>query len=149
MMPLLSRITRGLALALLVAPAVPALAQTTQFRKVPPERLENYWIVLNTQVDADMPNTGRNLDKPGCVAVSYVIGSEGNPTNIEVAKVVPDSDLGSAAKSMVARFHYGPSLSNKDDRQPIATYYVVSFNLPSDPAQAKQISAACQLPGYH
>ena len=37
--------------------------------------------------------------------------------------------------------------TNKDST-PVSTYYVVSFNLPADPAQAKQITDACKLPGY-
>lgn len=135
---------RGLLLGLALACAMPAMAQS---RKIAPESLENYWILLNTKVDADVPNSGRNLDKPVCAAVTYTIGSDGSTMNVEVAKVVPDSDLGPVGKSVVSRFHYGPSLTNGQGA-PVSTYYVVSFNLPSDPAQAKQVTDACKLPGY-
>lgn len=135
----------GLLLGLALVCSAPAMAQSAH--KVGPESLNSYWILLNTKVDADVPNSGRNLDKPVCAAVTYTIGSDGNTVNVEVAKVVPDSDLGSVGKSVVSRFHYGPSLTNKDSA-PVSTYYVVSFNLPADPAQAKQITDACKLPGY-
>jgi hypothetical protein len=46
----------------------------------------------------DAPNSGLNLDKPGCAAVTYTVGSDGVPMNVQVAKVVPNSDLGPAAQ---------------------------------------------------
>ena len=40
-------------------------------RKLDPQNLYRYWILLNTSVQTDAPNAGLNLDKPGCVAVTY------------------------------------------------------------------------------
>jgi hypothetical protein len=141
--------SRRLSLSLLLAAAtfcaVPALAQNT--RKVGPQQLYNYWIRLNTQVQVNMPNSGKNLLKPGCVAVSYVVGSDGVPMDVKVRKVVPGSDLGSAAASAVSNFRYGPSLSN-GHHEPVATYYVVPFNAPADQAARDQLMAPCALPGY-
>jgi hypothetical protein len=140
---------RRLALSLLLASAmlcaIPALAQNT--RKVGPQQLYNYWIRLNTQVQVNMPNSGKNLLKPGCVAVSYVIGSDGVPMDVKVRKVVPESDLGSAASSAVANFRFGPSLTNRS-HEPVATYYVVPFNAPDDQAARDKLTAPCALPGY-
>jgi hypothetical protein len=135
----------SLLLGALLAGATPVLAQ--EARKVAPEGLVNYWVLLNTKVDADIPNSGHNLDKPVCAAVTYTIGSDGIPLDVQVAKVVPQSDLGAVGKGIVSRFHYGPSLSNQH-ATPVATYYVISFNLPADPAQAKQITDACKLSDY-
>ena len=145
MNPMSFRMPRLLALALGMCLAASAAAQGA--RTVAPERLPGYWILLNTKVDADVPNTGLNLDKPGCVAVSYVIGSDGVPRNIQVRKVVPKSDFGKIATSVVANFRYGPSLTNRDG-EPVSTYYVIPFNAPDDPAQRQQLMAPCQLPGY-
>jgi outer membrane biosynthesis protein TonB len=125
--------------------AAPALAQ--EARKVGPQQLYNYWILLNTQVSVDMPNSGKNLNAPGCVAVSYTVGSDGVPQNVQVQKVAPPSDLGSAAKSAVSNFRYGPSLSNHNE-EPVSTYYVVAFNAPDDKAQHQKLMDACKLPGY-
>ncbi len=140
------RCTQALVLALAMTGAAPLLAQL-QARMVGPEHIQDYWIMLNTKVDADVPNSGRNMDKPGCVAVSYLIGSDGVPQNVTVRKVVPQSDLDAVAKSVAGNFRYGPSLTNRNS-DPVNTYFIVPFNLPADPAQAKQITDACKLPGY-
>jgi len=138
-------IRRGLALIFALAVTTPLLAQ--QMQKLDPQNLYRYWILLNTQVKMDAPNTGLNLDKPGCVAVTYTVGSDGVPMQVEVAKVEPKSDLGPAAASAVSNFRYGPSLTNKI-HEPIATYYIVPFNSPDDKAQREQLMEPCKLAGY-
>ncbi len=135
--------TVALAVGALVSPA---MAQ--QARMVGPEQIQSYWIMLNTKVDADIPNSGSNMDKPGCVAVSYLIGSDGVPQNVTVQKVVPQSDLGAVGKSVATNFRYGPSLANKN-HEPVTTYFIVPFNLPADEKQKKAIIDACKLPGYN
>lgn len=133
--------------ALLIGLFCFALPVFAQARKVDPQDLYRHWILLNTQVKMDAPNSGTNLDKPGCVAVTYTVGSDGVPRDVTVAKVVPHSDLGPMARSAVTNFRYGPALSNRI-AEPIATYYVVPFNAPADKAQKQQLMDACQLPGY-
>ncbi|MEP7187452.1 MAG: energy transducer TonB [Rhodanobacter sp.] len=135
---------QALLLALTLGFVAPVLAQS---QKVDQQNLYHHWILLNTSVQADAPNSGLNLDKPGCAAVTYTIGSDGVPINVQVVKVEPRSDLGSVALSAVSNFRYGPSLDNKI-HQPVATYYVVPFNAPADPAQRKKLVDACKLPGY-
>lgn len=131
-------------LALTLGFAAPVLAQP---RKVDQQDLYRYWILLNTKVQMDAPNSGMNLDKPGCVAVTYTVGSDGVPMDVQVAKVVPKSDLGPMARSAVSNFRYGPALKNHIG-EPIATYYIVPFNAPQDPAQRQKLMDACKLPGY-
>jgi hypothetical protein len=133
-----------LLLALTLGFVAPVLAQP---RRVDQQDLYRYWILLNTKVQMDAPNTGLNLDKPGCVAVTYTIGSNGMPMDVQVAKVVPKSDLGPAARSAVSNFRYGPSLGNRAG-EPVSTYYVVPFNSSDDPAKRQQLMDACKLPGY-
>ena len=135
---------KGLLLALAVGCAAPVAAQS---RKLDPQDLVRYWILLNTNVQMDTPNSGLNLDKPGCVAVTYTVGSGGVPMNVKVAKVMPRSDLGPAAASAVSNFRYGPSLTNRN-QDPVDTYYVVPFNLPDDKAKRQTLVDACKLPGY-
>jgi hypothetical protein len=142
-------IRQGMLLALVLGCAAPVMAQS---RKVDPDNLVHYWILLNTNVQMDAPNTGLNLDKPGCVAVTYTVGSGGIPMNVQVARVVPRSDLGPAARSAVSNFRYGPSLTNHNS-DPVATYYVVPFNMPDDSspdnkAKRQALVDACKLPGY-
>ncbi|MEO7051159.1 MAG: energy transducer TonB [Rhodanobacter sp.] len=135
---------RVLPLVVALGFAAPVLAQAA---KVNQDNLYRYWILLNTSVQMDAPNSGLNLTKPGCVAVTYTVGSDGVPLNVQVAKVEPNSDLGPMARSAVANFRYGPSLSN-NVHQPVATYYVVPFNAPKDPAEREKLMAPCKLPGY-
>lgn len=137
-------LAQGSLIALALGCALPAMAQS---RKLDPQNLSRYWILLNTNVQMDAPNTGLNLDKPGCVAVTYTVGSGGIPMNVKVAKVVPRSDLGPAATSAVSNFRYGPALSNHNS-EPVDTYYVVPFNSPDDKAQRQTLMDACKLPGY-
>jgi TonB family protein len=137
---------QALLLALVMTGAAPLLAQS-QARLVGPDHIQSYWIMLNTKVDADIPNSGRNLDKPGCVAVTFMIGTDGVPQNVTVRKVVPQSDLDSVAKSVVTNLRYGPALHN-NTHEPVNTYYIVPFNLPADQAQRQAIIDACKLPGY-
>lgn len=135
---------QGLMLALLLGFVAPVLAQA---RKVDQQNLYRYWILLNTQVQMDAPNSGLNLDKPGCVAVTYTVGSDGVPMYVKVAKMMPKSDLGPMAISAVSHFRYGPSLTNRH-AEPVATYYIVPFNAPEDKAERQQLVDACSLPGY-
>lgn len=141
--------TRHLIRSLLLVPAlvcaVPVLAQSA--KRIDPQNQYHYWIRLNTKVNIDLPNSGLNLNKPGCVAVTFEIGSDGVPMNVQQARVVPKSDLGPAAVSAVKNFRYGPSLTNRID-QPIATYYIVPFNAPDDAAGMQKVMEPCKLPGY-
>jgi hypothetical protein len=125
---------------------VPVLAQA-QARKIDPKDLYRYWILLNTSVQMDAPNSGLNLDKPGCAAVSYTVGSDGVPMDVQLVKLVPKSDLGPMALSAVRNFRYGPSLANRIG-EPMATYYIVPFNAPAGKAQRQQLIDSCKLPGY-
>lgn len=144
MKSVLRPLRQGLLLAISLAFVAPVLAQT---RKVDQQDLYRSWILLNTKVQMDAPNSGLNLDKPGCAAVTYTIGSDGVPMNVQVVKVVPKSDLGPVARSAVSNFRYGPSLGNRIG-EPVATYYIVPFNAPKDPAQRQSLIDACKLPGY-
>jgi len=137
---------QSLLLALALGFVAPLLAQT-QVHQIDQQDLYRYWIQINPTVQMDAPNSGLNIDKPGCAAVTYTVGSDGVPMDVQVAKLVPKSDLGPAARSAVANFRYGPSLSNRIG-QPVATYYTVVFNAPEDPAQRQQLMDACKLPGY-
>lgn len=124
--------------------ATPAMAQD---RRVGPDQIRSYWILLNQQVDVNVPYSGKNLDQPGCVAVTFTIGSQGTTHDAKVARVVPKSDLGKVALSAVNNFHYGPSLTNRQG-DPVATYYIVPFNSPSDKAGQAKAMAPCKLAGY-
>ncbi len=137
-----------LCIALLAVASVVAPVLAQQVHVVPPDDVGNYWIMTKSEVDGTVPNSGRNLDKPGCAAVSYMIGSDGIPRGTKARKVVPaNSDFGPIAVSLVRNFRYSPTDDNNNDL-PISTYYIVRFNMPKDPAQKKALLARCALPGY-
>lgn len=121
----------------------PAFA-ATNIRAVAPERLGSYWRMTNSEIDADVPNIGRNMDKPGCAAVTYTIGADGVTRDIVVRRVVPQGDLGKVAASAVADLRYAPTAPN-DAREPVYTYIIMPFNLPPDPAVRAKVTAACKL----
>ncbi len=121
MKSLLRPLRQAVLLAVALGCTAPVLAQS---RKVDQENLYHYWILLNTSVTMTAPNSGLNLEAPGCAAVTYTIGSDGVPREVT-----------------------GPSLSNGAGH-PVSTYYVVPFNAPTDSAQRKQLLQPCQLPGY-
>lgn len=147
------------AATMLVAAMAWSTAHAQSIQRVNPEQIGQYWIVDSTHVDVTLPYTGVNLSKPGCVAVSFVIGSNGATQQVQAARVVPQSDLGPSAVSMIQSMHYRPASGNAA-QQPIATYLIVPFNMPSEEpgmsdAQRRHVAAerthylqACVLPGY-
>ncbi len=127
--------------------------------RVSPGNLHDYWQLAIRQIHPSAPNSGLNLYKPGCVAVSYLIGTDGHTHNVRVARVIPRSDLGPYAAQIVSQLVYRPA-AGITLVSPTRTYLVVPFNLPIFPAQVsaasrrsiqverQRIVAACQLPGY-
>ena len=134
-----------LAAALCLAVATPAMARNIT---VTPERVPAYWQVTNTSVDIDVPNSARNTSGPGCAAVAYTIDGNGNVSQPVAKKVVPAGDFATIAVSAVSRFHYAAVRGTNDNWQPIDTYYVVQFNMPTDPAAKAALLKQCELPGY-
>ncbi len=114
---------------------------------VGPAHRAGYWVLATRQFDADVPNTGRNLQKPTCVAVAYTIGSDGKTRDLRVRKMVPKGDLYKAALSVIQHFEYTPSSGNPN-QVPVRTYYIVPFNLPPGKAARQRITHACDLPGF-
>ncbi len=122
-------------------------AANSDLRAIPPDQIDRYWLRTNTELDVDVPNFGKNLDKPTCSAVTYIIGSDGITRDIVVRRTVPAGDLSLVAKSAVADLHYAPASGN-DGREPVFTYIVMPFNLPPDPAARAKITAACKLTDF-
>jgi hypothetical protein len=126
---------------------VAGAAEAQNLRRVAPENLTGYWYLTNKSVNPDVPNTGKNLDQPTCVAVTYMIGSDGRTQNPTITKVVPAGDLGQVGVSIVKQLVYVKGSQN-GTATPVQTYYVTGFNLPEDPAKKAAILDKCKLPGY-
>ncbi len=131
-----------------IAGAAAAAPVNPDIRTVQPDQLHNYWVMTNTSLNVDVPNTGINIHKPTCAAVTYTIGSDGVTRHIVVRRVVPGGDLEITAESAVKDMHYVPGADNAT-RDPVFTYIIIPFNLPDDdPTTRKQITAPCVLPHF-
>lgn len=144
----LRRLGKGSMGAIFACAALAASAAVgPNVRAVPPDQLPNYWVMTNTSLNVDVPNSGVNLSKPTCAAVTYMIGSDGMTHDIVVRETIPAGDLKSVAASAVKDMHYVPGANNAA-RQPVFTYIIIPFNLPPDPATRKKITDACTLKDF-
>ena len=146
--------------SILKSGALIALSCATAFaaekpQTIPPEHLANYWLLVSgTAKQANVPNTGRNLDAPTCAAVSYIVEKDGSTSNIELKKLVPDGDLGKVAVGIVRDMQFAAAAQNAG-KTPVYTYVVMPFNLPgansTNPAEQtlrKRTLDACKLEGF-
>ncbi len=126
-----------------------------RLRIVLPENLNKYWLLADRSITADVPNSGLKLNDPGCVAVSYVIEKNGSTSHAKVQRIVPQSDLGNVAVSVVSNLHYTAASQNAE-HNPVFTYLIVPFNLPEATpiiagdearvnAERAEIVAACRI----
>lgn len=137
----------SLAIALLTTSAAGFAAVGPNVRAVQPDQRDNYWVMTNTSLNVDVPNSGVNLSQPSCAAVTYMIGSDGVTRDIVVRKTIPAGDLKTVAASAVKDMRYVPGKDNVG-REPVFTYIVIPFNLPADPATRKRITDACTLADF-
>jgi hypothetical protein len=113
-------------------------------RVVPSEQLAKYWTMTNTSVDADVPNFGRNMNQPGCAAVSFVVEKNGTTSNIKVQRVVPEGDLGKVAKSVAAGLHFEATVLNAGKDRTFS-WLIFPFILPADPAARTAVMKQCLI----
>jgi hypothetical protein len=123
-------------------------------RKLPPERLVNYWLLDPDSAQANVPNSGAGLDAPTCVAVSYMIEKNGTTSRVKLERAVPQGPLAKVAVNVVKGMRFAPTAQNAG-KEPVYTYVVIPFNLPvagsrnpADLAQRKQVLDACNLPDF-
>ena len=129
--------------------AVSSLAAAQSMDQTPPrviasEQLEKYWVMTSTSVDADVPNFGRNVNQPGCAAVSFVIEKNGTTSTIKVQRVVPEGDLGKIAKSVATGLHFEATAHNAG-KDRVFSWLIFPFNLPADPAARTAVMKQCVI----
>ena len=132
--------------------ALPATAAEKP-QTIAPERLQNYWLLADTG-QANIPNSGSNLNAPSCAAVSYVVEKDGSTSHVKLEKLVPEGDLGKVAVSVVAAMRFAATKQNQG-KTPVFTYVVMPFNLPdaNSPSAAERgerarVLAACRLDNF-
>lgn len=129
--------------------ALTHLAAAQSMDQTPPrviasEQLEKYWVMTSTSVDADVPNFGRNVNQPGCAAVSFVIEKNGTTSTIKVQRVVPEGDLGKIAKSVATGLHFEATAHNAG-KDRVFSWLIFPFNLPADPAARTAVMKQCVI----
>jgi hypothetical protein len=142
------------AFALLTASAGSAFA-AERVQVIPPERLANYWLLQSSSAsNANVPNSGVNLDAPTCAAVSYVVEKDGSTSHVKLERVVPQGDLSKVAVSVVSGMHFAAAPSNMG-KDAVYTYVVIPFNLPGaqstnaeDKAMRARVTDACKLDDF-
>jgi len=132
-----------------------AVQAAEKIQTIPPERLANYWLLQsNSAAQANVPNSGYNLDAPTCAAVSYVVEKDGTTSHVKLEKLVPQGDLGKVAVNIVGAMRFAPAPGNLG-KDAVFTYVVMPFNVPgaqsgnpADRAQRAQVLDACKLPEF-
>ena len=113
-------------------------------RVVAPGKLASYWTMINSSVEADAPNYGKNIQQPGCVTVSFVVEKDGNTSTAKVQRVVPAGDLAKVALSEVASLHFEATAFNAG-KQRVFSWLIFPFNLPKDPAARTAVMQKCLI----
>lgn len=134
---------------LLLAGCGAAFAQsmdTSPPRLVQPDKLANWWTMINSSVEADVPNYAKNVQAPGCATVSFVVEANGNTSTIKVQRVVPDGDFGKIARSIASGLHFEPTAFNSG-RERVFSWLIFPFNLPADPAERTAVMQKCAVDG--
>jgi hypothetical protein len=119
-----------------------------------PERLAHYWLLIPESAQANAPNSGRGLDTPTCVAVSYVVEKNGSTSHVKLERAVPPGPLAKVAADVVKGMRFAPTAQNAG-KDPVRTYVVMPFNLPgpestssADRAERARVLDACKLPDF-
>ena len=139
--------------ALFGACAASAAFAAEKPQAIPPERLQNYWLLADTG-NPSVPNSGRNLNAPSCAAVSYVVEKDGSTSHVKLERIEPDGDLSKVAVNVVGAMRFAPAQQNIG-KTPVLTYVVLPFNLPdatSPHAADRELRAAtlakCRLENF-
>ena len=136
---------RPIVILFALACAVPAAAQSVApVRVVKPDNLAKYWVMVNTSIEADVPNIARNISSPSCAAVSFVVEKDGSTSTIKVQRVIPEGDLAGIAMSMAKNMRFEPSLSNAG-RDRVFSWLIFPFNLPEAPAERTAVMQQCHI----
>jgi len=88
-----------------------------------PEMLENYWV----EIKRAKPNfEAAKRSKGGCVAIGFIIESDGNTSTLSVIGSFPSDALDEALVDSLRRTHYRPAERNPG-RNPVFTVIVTGM----------------------
>ena len=132
-------------MTLALSVAAGASAQSIDAPKVVvPDKLADYWVLINSSVEADVPNIAKNINTPGCAAVSFVVDKNGSTSQIKVQRVVPAGDLGKIAQSMAMHMRFEPTVANSA-RGRVFSWLIFPFNSPADADARSAMMKPCAI----
>lgn len=111
-------------------------------RVVPSEKLDTYWSMLNSSIEADVPNYAKNIQQPGCATVSFVVEPDGRTSTVKVQRVVPEGDLGRVGLSVAKGLRFEATPFNAA-KQRVFSWLIFPFNLPAEKAAATAVMQQC------
>ena len=137
------RVIAALATLLCAHASAQSMDQTPP-RVVAPDKLAMYWTRAQASIDADVPNFGKNLNQPGCAAVSFVIEPGGSTSTIRTQRVVPPGEFGKIAASVAAGMKFDATALNAGKVR-VFSWLIFPFNLPADRAARTAVMQPCQI----
>jgi outer membrane biosynthesis protein TonB len=135
---------RIVALLLLASGSIAFAQSDAPPRVVVPDKLAGSWVLINSSVEADVPNIAKNISSPGCAAVSFVIEKDGSTSTIKVQHIVPQGDLAKIAESMAKNMRFEPTVSNAG-RDRVFSWLIFPYNLPQDAAARTAVMQQGQI----
>ena len=131
-------------IALLCSGSVLAQSMDATPRVIAPDKLAGYWMMNSSSIEAEAPNYGRNIQQPGCAAVSFVVEKDGSTSTVKLQRVVPEGDLGKVAVSAASSMKFEPTVTNAG-RDRVFSWLIFPFNLPADPAARTAVMQKCAI----
>lgn len=114
-------------------------------RSVAPDDLDEYWVMMKSSVEGNAPLGGKNMDQPGCAAVSFIVEKNGRTSNVSIEKVVPEGGLGELAASIASNLEFEPTIVNAG-RDRVFSSLIFPFNLPAEAEAREAIMRQCVIP---
>jgi len=119
----------------------------SQMMLVPSDQLSAYWVLSESQA-AEYPKKALPSKTQGCVAIGFVIGSEGTTSNHRSIAFAPSEVFTESAIEATRSHRYRPAEGNLA-RQPVFTYRVFTYrfkwdNGANDEAKKKLLGEVCE-----
>ena len=119
----------------------------SQMILVPSDQLSAYWVLSESQA-AEYPKKAMRSNTQGCVAIGFVIGSDGTTSNYRSIAFAPSEVFTESAIEATSSHRYRPAEGNQA-KQPVFTYRVFTYRFQldtgeNDEAKRKLLGEVCE-----
>lgn len=114
-----------LALGLALARAAPA-AGDDELWIVGPQHLDKVWTMDRDSWKSAIDQTAVKALGAGCVAVSFVVETDGRTSGARVLRAKPDGVFDEVGKAIAASLRFAPTPAN-EAAEPVFTYLTITF----------------------